>query len=188
MKKWRLFSDTPFNFFRKIKWWTFWETLPFQSHSTTNLLLLPIFKVFNFFQKIHHFSRKKWTFREIAIFYSHSTTILLSLAILENSCFFWKNFSSFRIKINFWTFWEFLLFLSHFTANLLNSAHFINWKTIFPKTHLCFDEPQNLNVSRSVTDWVDFYRLFLFNKIKFWKFWKFHYFSLNPRQICYFYP
>ena len=67
---------------------------------------------YSFFSKIHQFLGKKWTFWEIAIFAekSHSTATLLSLAILKNSCFFWKDSSSFPIKINFWTFWDFFYF------------------------------------------------------------------------------
>ena len=65
---------------------------------------------------------------------------------MKNSCFFRKTSSSFPIKINFWTFRDFLLFLSHSTANLLNSAQFLNLETIFPKTHLCFEKPQNLKI------------------------------------------
>ena len=38
---------------------TFWEVLLFQSHYTTNLLLLPIFKIFIFFKKSVTFLRKK---------------------------------------------------------------------------------------------------------------------------------
>ena len=38
---------------------TLWEVLLFQSHYTTNLLLLPIFKIFIFFKKSVTFLRKK---------------------------------------------------------------------------------------------------------------------------------
>ena len=104
-----------------------------------------------FCQKTHFFRNypKIRTFWEVLLFQSHFTTILLSLAILKNSCFFRKTSSSFSIKIDFGTFWGFLLFLSHSTAKLLNLAHFLNLKTIFPKTHLCFKKNQNLNVLRS---------------------------------------
>ena len=51
----------------------------------------------------------------------------------EEFMFFWKNSSSFSLKIIFWTLWEFLLFLSHSTAKLLNSAHFLNLETFLPK-------------------------------------------------------
>ena len=104
------------------------------------------FEIVPFFQKVHQFWGKKWTFWEIVIFQSHFTTILLYLAFLKNSSFFWIPSNSFSIKIDFATFWEFLLFLSHSTANLLNSAHFINLKTIFSKNHLCFEKSQKLNV------------------------------------------
>ena len=120
------------------------------------------FEIVPFFRKIHQLLWKKWTFWEIVIFAekSHSTTILISLAILKNSCFFWKTSSSFSLKVDFGTFWEVLIFLSHSTANLLNLAHFFNLKTIFPKTHLCFEKPQNLNVLRSLTNSVAFYGKF----------------------------
>ena len=48
------------HFFRnypKIR--TLWEVLLFQSHYTTNLLLLPIFRIFIFFKKSVTFLRKK---------------------------------------------------------------------------------------------------------------------------------
>ena len=142
MKVWRTFTNSV-AFCRKFATFTDFEITPF-------------------FQKIHQFLGKKWTFWEIVVFAekSHSSTILLSLAILKNSCFFCKTSSSFSLKIDFGTFWEFLLFLSHSTANLLNSAHFFNLKTIFPKTHLCFAKPQNLNVLRSLTNSVAFYGKF----------------------------
>ena len=162
-RNWCFFWKNSSNFFfTKIKFWTFRENLLFLSHSTLKLLLLPILKLFLFFQKVHHFSGKKWTFWEIVIFAekSHSTATLLSLAILKISCFFWKNSSSFPIKINFWTFWDFFLFLSHSTAKLLISAHFLNLETIFPHNHLCFAKPQNLNVLRSLTNSVAFYGKF----------------------------
>ena len=98
---------------------TFWEVLLFQSHYTTNLLLLPIFKIFIFFKKSVTFLRKKWTFWEILNFQSHSSTFLLSFAIFKTWCFFWKNSSNFFSKIKFWTFWKLLLFLSLSKANLL---------------------------------------------------------------------
>ena len=120
-------------------------------------------EIIPFFEKSHHFLGKKWTFWEIVKFAekSHPTTILLSLAMLKTSCFFWKTSSSFSIKIDFGTFWEILPFLSHFTANLLNSAQFFNLETIFPKTHLCFEKTQNLNILRSGTNSVAFYGKFV---------------------------
>ena len=78
------------NYFLKINFWTFWELLLILSHSVTTLLLLPIFKLFIFFQKTHQFLGKKRTFWEIVIFQSHSTTILLSLAIFKLFNFFQK--------------------------------------------------------------------------------------------------
>ena len=135
----KIFFQTTLFFRNYPKNRTFWEVLLFQSHYTTNLLLLPIFILFIFFQKIPHFLRKKWKFWEIAIFAekSHSTATLLSLAMLKNSCFFWKTSSSFSIKVNFGTFWELLLILSHSTANLLclailkNSCFFLEKQLVF---------------------------------------------------------
>ena len=129
--------------------------------SCDNFAIFSDYQNFMFFSgKTHLFFLMKikcWTFRELLLFLSHSTANLLSLAMLKSSCFFWKTSSSFSIKIDFGTFWEILLFLLHFTANLLNSAQFFNLKTIFPKTHLCFEKPQNLNVLRSLTNSVAFY-------------------------------
>ena len=60
--------------------------------------------------------------------------------------FFLEKLIYFSYKNQFWTFRDFLLFLSHSTANLLISAQFLNFETIFPETHLCFEKPQNLKV------------------------------------------
>ena len=59
----------------------------FSSHSTLILLLLSIFKIFFFFQKIHQLLREKRTFWEIAILAPHSTINLLTLAISKKQVF-----------------------------------------------------------------------------------------------------
>ena len=80
-------------FFRNYpKFWTFWEVLLLQSHSTTNLQLLPIFKKFFFFKKSINYSGKKRTFWEIVIFPPHSPTNLLILAISKKLKSFAKTF------------------------------------------------------------------------------------------------
>ena len=150
-------------FFIKTNFWTFRELLIFLSHSLAKLLLLPFSKLFFFFEKSHHFLGKKWTFWEIVIFAekSHPTTILLSLSMLKNWCFFWKTSSTFSIKNDFGTFWEIFSISVAFYGNVAKFGTFFNLKTIFPKTHLCFEKPQNLIILRSLTNSVAFYGKFV---------------------------
>ena len=155
LKKSTFFSKIPFNFFKKIKWWSFWEISLIQTISTTNLLLLPFPKTF-FFRKIHRFLRKKNVLRNRNISVAFYDNFAM-FSDFEEFMFFGKTHLIFQKKINFWTFWEFLLFLSHSTANLPNLARFIHFKTIFPKTHLCFEKPQILKILRYLTNSVPFY-------------------------------
>ena len=70
------------------------------SHSTLILLLLSIFKIFFFFQKMHQFLRRKWTFWEIVIFPPHSATNLLILANSKKLEFSAKpNYFFYRIEL-----------------------------------------------------------------------------------------
>ena len=160
-KTWCFFWKNSSNFFSKIKFWTFWKLLLFLSLSKANLLLLPIFKLLllfknpSIFRKKMNVLRNRNNRREVAFYGNFAIS-----SDFEEFMFFPVNVICFSIKIDFGTFWEFLLFLSHSTAKLLNSAHFLSLKTIFPKTYLFFAEPQNLNVLRSLTNSVAFYGKF----------------------------
>ena len=84
------FSKNPSPFWEKK--WTFWEILNFQSHSTTFLLSLAIFKSWCFFWKnsSYFFSKKNWTFWKLLLFLSHSTANLLLLPFFKLFIFFQK--------------------------------------------------------------------------------------------------
>ena len=89
--KFSFFSKKPSPFEKKK--WTFWEILNLQSHSTTFLLSLAIFKnrcffwksSSNFFKKI-----KFWMFWKLLLFLSRSTAYLLLLPIFKLFHFFKK--------------------------------------------------------------------------------------------------
>ena len=74
-------------FLKKTKFWTFWEILLFQSHSSANLQHSAIFGKSNFFSENPSFFLKKknklWTLWEISLFQCLATAKLLPLAILK---------------------------------------------------------------------------------------------------------
>ena len=130
---------------------------------------------------------KLWTFWENIRLQSQSKTILLLVAIWwKFKIFLWTPIS-FRTKKVIWYVLRSSTVSVAIYGKFAKPSKFYKNENFFGKNISFFNNPRKLNVLRSVTDWVDFYRLFLFNKIKCWKFWKFHYFSRIPRQICYFY-
>ena len=73
----------------------FLEIIPFDLHSTANLLFLSFLKKTQdfFSRKTHLFSKKGpkfWTFREISLIQSHSTENFRSVAIIKKLNFFRK--------------------------------------------------------------------------------------------------
>ena len=134
------------------------ENSLFLSHSVTTMLLLPIFKLFIFFQKIHQFLGEKGTFWEIVIFHKHFSTILLSLAIFKNSCFFWKKSSNFFLnKSNFERFENFDYFC-RILQQICNFYRFLNYLFFFKNLKSVLRK--KLNVLRSLTISVAFYDKF----------------------------
>ena len=155
LKKSSFFSKTPFVFLEKSSDDHFDKSHYFRRFLRQIRYFYRFLKFSLFFKKSIIFLRKKNVLRNRNISVAFYDNFAL-FSDFEEFMFFWKNSSGFSIKINFWTFWEFLLFLSHSTANLPNLAPFIYFRTIFPKTHLCFEKPQNLKVLRYLTNSIAF--------------------------------
>ena len=137
------------------------------------MLLLPIFKLFIFFQKIHQFLGEKGTFWEIVIFHKHFSTILLSLAIFKNSCFFWKKSSNFFLnKSNFERFENFDYFC-RILQQICNFYRFLNYLFFF-KNFISFKE----KIERSEKSY--YFRRILRQICYFYRFLRFSFFSETP--------
>ena len=113
------FSKNPSPFWEKR--WTFWEILNFQSHITTILLSIAIFKNWFFSGKTHliFFSKNQIlnvlrTFTISVAFYGKFATFT------DFKIFFFQKIHRFLGKK--WTFWEIVTFQSHSTTVLLSLA------------------------------------------------------------------
>ena len=111
------FSENQFVFTKQSRTWTFWDILLFQSHSTSNLLLLELSRnVKNNFEKPIYFL---WEKKQILNVLRKLTFFAAFYVKFANFGDFWKTQifsqirSSFFMKLKkkeFWTFWEFSLF------------------------------------------------------------------------------
>ena len=150
LKKFTIILGNPIYFFflKKIKFWTFWESLLFQSHSTANLLPLAIWKNLQFFfSKSLSFYLERTQFLnvlKILLFHNHSTAILLPLVILKKfKTFSEKKCICFCLKKTQIS--SILRRQSHSTAYLLPLA--VSEKFIFPgRTHCFLWKAQTVNV------------------------------------------
>ena len=123
----------------------------------THFYFIPFFKNPSIFRKKMNVLRNRNNRREVAFYGNFAIS-----SDFGEFMFFPINVILFFYKNRFWNVLRnFFPFLSHSTATLQNWAHFFNLKTIFPKTHLCFEKPQNLNILRSLTNSVAFYGKFV---------------------------
>ncbi len=137
-----MFSDKSHSFFKKLKFWNFFEILLILLHSTEGFQLLVKLQKFLISpgKSIEFFLKKPkfWTFWENSVIQSEIKANLLPLRILRKPRLSSKILSFLRKNAKFWKFWEFSLFQSHSTANLILLENLKTLKTVFRKIRFFF--------------------------------------------------
>ena len=135
----RLFFQKTQTFWKKNKFWTFWEILLIQLHSTSKLLPSAIFESFKvFFGKPTFFSQNThfWIIWETLLFHSHSTSSWLISDVFKEFMFF------FRLKPCIFYFSK--LNISRSFTNLRNSASNLPLLVIYKQIRdFFFKKPNN---------------------------------------------
>ncbi len=129
------FPINPTLFFKKVKFWTFWEILFFKVHSTENFQLWLFYKNSRFFLKNSSSFFKKpnfWTFWEFSVFQSEITANLLLLGILKKSRFFEKHIFFQENRQNLAVFRTFTILVG-FNSKLDNFRNFKSIEDCFSK-------------------------------------------------------
>ena len=156
LKKKIFFFKKPIYFFKKkTKIWTFWEILLVQSHSTANLLPLPIFAKFKIFFGRHiYFLLKKPKILTLNVLRTLAIPVACILQqicylqpFLKTSRFFSRKPSIFWNKTQSLNILRILPIQSHSMANLLPVPIFEKFKFFFER-QIFFWKTQKFNFER----------------------------------------